>query len=211
MTAFSLTYNSLFNEVLSFTERTDTAFQNEIPNFIAYAEKQIAAEFKSLWNLQVANTTITALTTPGYAFYSFPARTRKVVSVSINGAPIYERTADYCKMISAELTAQQPLFWGYFDYNNYIIAPNPDQAYPLQLIYQEQVQPLSSDNQENLITREMPQLMLYGTLVQASLWQKNTDTLQYWTSMYSRSVEALKAEEQNRLIDRNTSAQGASA
>lgn len=198
--AQTLTYSSLLADVVSYLERTDALFVNEIPRFILYAEKEIAAELKTLWEQQVVNTPLLA-NTPSF---NFPARLRRVVSLTINGEPLYERSAEYNLLMNQELPPQQPLYWGYYDYNNCIVSPLPDVRYTLQLIYQEQVQALSPENQENLLTREFPQLLFYGTMYQAALWEKNPNRQQQWQAMYAQALQAAKQEDAQRVVDRNT-------
>lgn len=198
-----LTYTTLVSDVIAFMERTDTAFIDEVPRFILYAEKEIAAEFKTLWELKVENTMLTL----NQIYFTLPARTRKVVSLSVNGAPLYERSADLVKLYNSAdgLNSGIPQYWSYYDYNNLLVAPVPDASYPIELIYHEQVQPLSEDNQQNLLSREAPQLLLYATMYQASLWAKNPTQMQYWQGFYTQASNALKQEDVSRVIDRNTS------
>lgn len=198
--AAGLTYDTLVSDVIAYLERNDDAFVNEIPRFVLYAEKQIAAEFKTLWETAVVNTNIKAQ----IPFMALPARTRRVLSVSINGVSLFERSAEYVLMINNEFSAGRPQYWAWYDMNNLLFGPEPNAQYMLQLIYQEQVQPLSQSNQDNLITRDMPQLLLYATMYQAALWEKNPSRQQQWQGMYQQALQALKTEDGARAIDRNT-------
>lgn len=93
--------------------------------------------------------------------------------------------------------------YGDYDYDHWALAPIPDQAYPLQIIYYSRIQPLDAENQENLLTREAPQALLYGTLLQAQGFLKNIEKLPVWKSFYTDAIAALKGEDQKRMIDRN--------
>jgi hypothetical protein len=66
------------------------------------------------------------------------------------------------------------------------------------------VQPLDETNQQNLITAVAPQAILFGTLLQAQGYLKSPDKLQLWKGMYDNAMQALKAENASRNIDRNT-------
>jgi hypothetical protein len=99
------------------------------------------------------------------------------------------------------------LYYGDYDYDHWALAPIPNSAYPLQIIYYSRIQPLDITNQENLLTREAPQALLYGTLLQAQGFIKNTDKLAMWKQYYDEAINALKGEDQKRMIDRNATRQ----
>jgi hypothetical protein len=73
------------------------------------------------------------------------------------------------------------------------------------LIYYGLVQPLSEANQENLLTREIPQALLFGTLLQAQGYLKAIDKLPVWKQYYAEAIAAIKGEDKIRNVDRNTS------
>jgi hypothetical protein len=77
----------------------------------------------------------------------------------------------------------------------------------VEIIYYSEIQPLDSSNQQNLFTRECPQAMLFGTLLQAQGYLKALDKLPVWKSYYTDSIGALKKEDNSRRIDRNTTVQ----
>ena len=199
------TYDSLVADVINYSERDDAQFIAQIPSLIYLAEQEIAAQVKTLLQLTVVNTTLI----PGSqgAVLQKPARWRKTVSMSVNGEPIMKRSQDYVRQFQYEVPQGQPLYYADYDYNNWSLAPVPDQAYPVQITYYSLIQPLSQDNQENLITREAPQALLYGTLLQAQGYLKSLDKIAVWKSYYDTSMAALKAENNSRNIDRNTTIQ----
>jgi hypothetical protein len=72
------------------------------------------------------------------------------------------------------------------------------------VLYYERIQPLDSNNQTNWFTMYAPQALLYGTLLQAMPFLKNDARVQLWQTMYSQYMAALKAEDLQRLGDRQT-------
>lgn len=203
MSAYVMTYDSLVQDVIRYSERNDTAFVEQIPRLIAMAEQEIAAQVKTLWELVVVNTTI--VSGPSGAVLTKPARWRKTVSIKIDGEPVLKRSQDYVAQYQAESNQGKPKYYADYDYSHWAFAPEPDQPYTLEIIYYNRVQPLDSTNQENLITREAPQAILFGTLLQAQGYLKSPDKLQIWKQMYDNAMGALKAENNSRNIDRNTS------
>ena len=200
MTAETMTYDSLVQDVIRYSERNDIAFVNQIPRLIMMTEQAIASEIKTLMQLSVVNTTLE----PDNPVLEKPARWRKTTSMKINGAPVMTRSMDYITMYQSESDPGQPMYYGDYDYDHWALAPIPDQAYPLQIIYYSRIQPLDATNQENLLTREAPQALLYGTLLQAQGYLKSLDKIPVWKGYYTDAIAALKGEDQKRMIDRNT-------
>jgi len=201
--AYQQTYDNLVQDVINYMERTDADFVAQIPSLIGLAEAAIAAELKSFLQLTVVETTLADAQT----ILQKPARWRKTVSMKINGEPLLLRSQDYVAQYLAESTEAQPLYYSEYDYNNWLIAPIPDQSYPVEIIYYSLIQPLDSSNQQNLFTRECPQAMLFGTLLQAQGYLKALDKLPVWKQYYTESLEALKKEDNARRVDRNTTVQ----
>jgi hypothetical protein len=201
MAAYVMTYDNLVADIIKYSERDDTGFVDQIPMLIGLAEQSIAAEMKTLWELNVVTTTLI----PTQGTLSKPARWRKTVSMKINGEPVTHRSQDYVAQVQAEYANAQPLYYGDYDYDHWALGPKPDAAYSVEIIYYSRIQPLDSSNQENLITREAPQALLFGTLLQTQGFLKSPDKLQLWQSLYDKAMAALKAENASRNVDRNTS------
>jgi len=201
--AYVQTYDNLVADVISYMERDDVGFVTQIPSLIGLAESAIAAELKTYLQLTVVETTLRA----NQEVLAKPARWRKTISMKTNGKPMLMRSQDYIAMYQSESDAGVPLYYAEYDYNNWAFAPKPDQDYPVEIIYYSEIQPLDSQNQQNLFTREAPQAMLFGTLLQAQGYLKALDKLPVWKQYYTDCIAALKKEDDARRIDRNVSVQ----
>lgn len=199
MAAEAMTYDSLVEDVITYSERDDASFVNQIPRLIMLTEQSIAAQIKTLMQLNVVNTTLIV----NDPVIQKPARWRKTVSMKINGQPVLNRSMDYVTQFQTESDNAQPLYYGDYDYDHWAVAPIPDDDYSLQIIYYSRIQPLDITNQENLLTREAPQALLFGTLLQAQGFIKNADKLAMWKGYYDEAIAALKGEDQKRMVDRN--------
>ena len=201
--AYVMNYDNLVADVITYMERDDPGFIAQIPSLIGLAEAAIAAELKTLLQLTVVETTLAE----NQVILQKPARWRKTVSLKVNGAPIVMRSQDYVAMYQSESTPGTPKFYAEYDYNNWAIAPAPSAAASVEIIYYSEIQRLDSTNQTNLFTRECPQAMLFGTLLQAQGYLKALDKLPVWKSYYTDALTALKKEDNSRKIDRNTTVQ----
>jgi len=201
--AYQMTYDNLIQDVINYMERNDDQFVAQIPSLIGLAESAIAAELKTYLQMTVVETTILQ----NQVILSKPARWRKTVSMKTNGKPMLLRSQDYIAQYQSESIPSVPLYYADYDYNNWAFAPAPDKNYPVEIIYYSEIQPLDESNQQNLFTREAPQAMLFGTLLQAQGYLKALDKLPVWKSYYTDCLAALKKEDNSRRVDRNVSVQ----
>ena len=95
--AVSMTYNSLFDDISTYLERTDTATLDKITTFIRLAEQIIASEIKFLGNLTVNESSMVS----GNPVITKPARWRKTVSmnVTVDGVrqPVFLRPYEFMR------------------------------------------------------------------------------------------------------------------
>jgi hypothetical protein len=203
MAAQVMTYDSLVQDVIRYMERNDESFVEQIPRLIMLAEQEIATQVKTLWQLSVVETTL-LVGSQGQVLEK-PARWRKTVSMKVNGQPIQHRSQDYVAQFGTESNPGVPQYYADYDYNHWLFAPVPNLPYSIEIVYFERVQPLELSNQQNLITREAPQALLFGTLLQAQGYLKNDNKLAVWKQYYDTSMAALKNENNSRNVDRNTS------
>lgn len=201
--AYQMTYDNLIQDVINYMERNDDQFVAQIPSLIGLAESAIAAELKTYLQMTVVETTILK----NQVILAKPARWRKTISMKTNGKPMLMRSQDYIAQYQSESDPGVPLYYAEYDYNNWAFAPAPDAKYPVEIIYYSEIQPLDQSNQQNLFTREAPQAMLFGTLLQAQGYLKALDKLPVWKQYYTDCIEALKKEDNTRRVDRNVSVQ----
>lgn len=206
--SFVLTYDSLTSLVLQYLERQDTAVVNFIPTAITLAEFEIAQVIKTLGQLEVVDSTMNA----SNAVIAKPSRWRKTVSMTIvtssGKQPIYLRKLEYLNNYWPNVASTgTPLYYADYDYDNWFVAPTPDQAYAFEALCYTRLQPLASDNQTNWLTQNAPNAMLFGTLKQTAPFLKDDARLQVWEQLFQEAISALKTEDQLRLVDRQTVAQ----
>ena len=202
-TAAVMTYDSLVADISSYLERTDQATLEKIPTFIMLAEQVIAAEIKFLGNLTpMASTMVT-----NQAVIDKPARWHKTVSmnVTVGGVrqPVFLRKYEYLREYWPDPTdTGAPRYYADYDYTHWLVAPTPDDDYSFEVLYYERIQPLDSSNQTNWFTIYAPQALLYGTLLQAMPFLKNDERIPMWQAQYDKIMQVLKAEDIQRMGDR---------
>lgn len=198
-----MTYTSLYDDIASYLERSDTATLEKIPTFIMLAEQIIAAEIKFLGNLTVNESTMVA----GNAVIEKPARWHKTVSMNVvvdgEKKPVFLRKYEYLREYWPDPTQTGvPDYYADYDYTHWLIAPTPASNYSFEVLYYQRLQPLDETNQTNWFTEYAPQALLYGSLLQAMPFLKNDDRIPMWQAQYQQIMQILKAEDVQRMGDR---------
>jgi hypothetical protein len=210
--ASTMTFETLQQDVRRYLERgatmaSDAVVYEQIPRLINLAERRIARELK----LQGFIVAVTDTLTPGQSVYAKPDRWRDTVSINIgtgtgnaNRTFLLTRAYEYLRSYWPDESATgTPLFYADYDYTHWLVAPTPDQAYPFEVLYYE-LPPLLDDTvQTNWLTEYAPQLLLYGTLLEATPFLKNDERIPIWQQMYDRSAQALNGEDLSKILDRS--------
>ena len=210
--ATTTTFTTLKEDVQRYLERgstmgTDPIIVEQLPRLINLAERRIVRELKVQLFINVVTGTLSA----GQSVYAKPDRWRDTVSVNIGtGAgnttrkQIYSRAYEYVRQYwPDESVTGEPIFYADYDYSHWVFAPTPDADYPFEILYYELPALLDESNQTNWITEYAPQLLLYGTLLEATPFLKNDERIPVWQSMYDRAAAMLNGEDLAKVLDRN--------
>lgn len=210
--ATAMTFTTLKQDVQRYLERGNTLASDpivfeQIPRLINLAERRIARELKIEGFINVVTGTLSA----GQSVYPKPDRWRDTVSISIgtgatldNRKVLFARVYEYLRSYWPNaLETDTPLFYSDYDYSHWLLAPTPDAEYPFEILYYELPPLLDEVVQTNWITEYAPQLLLYGTLVEATPFLKNDERIPVWQSMYDRAAAMLNGEDLAKILDRS--------
>ncbi len=202
----SMTYNSLIAEVTSYLNRNDAATINEIPNFISQAQQDICRVCKTIGFERYVEDSFF----PDNPVMTKPGRWRRTITFNcgMGGTnnvrnQLFNRTYEYVRNFWPDSTQTGlPLYYADYGYNNWIICPTPDQAYPFELAYLELPEPLSVSVQTNWLTNFAPDVLLFGTLLQAIPFLGNDERIPEWKNFYKEGIASLNGQDEQRYLDR---------
>lgn len=197
--AESLTYTSLVSDVQTYAERSDDPFITQIPRFIMMCENRLASEVRGLGLQKYVTGTL-----PLSGVIPKPARWRETISFNITVSSqrifLQERTYDYCRAFCPDSTVTgTPRYYADYEYEHYLLVPAPPSAYAFELAYYERPEPLSATNEENWLTQYAPQLLLYGTLLEAQPFLKRPERIQEFQALYDRALQGIAQESTRRI------------
>lgn len=201
MTAPAMTYDSLITDLQSYAERDDTNFVSQLPRFIMMAENRLATKVRGLGFLKLVSSTFEI----GNAIVPKPQRWRETGSFWYQGAsgPVFLklRPYEYVRTYSGDAGAAEPVYYSDYGYEHYFLAGTPTVARNFELLYFERPEPLSELNQVNWTTQYAPQLILFGTLMEAQVWLKMADRAAEFKGLFDEAVAAVAGEAERRISD----------
>ena len=202
------TYASLTQEIIDYMDRTDTTTLDNIPNFISQTEQRLVRELEIVG----IETNVVGNMIAGTAVYPKPGRWRRTLSINYGTSTdsntrvtMFNRSYDTLRAYWPNDTLQDPpLYYADYNYSFFLFAPTPDQNYPYELNYLGLPEQLSINNQTNWFTDYVPDLMLYGSLLEAMLFLKNDERIPVLESYLQRGIISAKNQNYNRLVTRTS-------
>lgn len=200
----NVNYSTLLELIPSYSERRDTAFLDKIPTFIMLAENRLATDMKQQGFQTVVNGNL-----PMDTSMAKPQWWRETISFkyTLDGVvqPLTLRSLEYCQNYWPA-TAQKapPRFYADYNINNFYLAGTPDFQYEFELVYFARLEPLDVTHQDNWMTLNAPQALLFACLLESALWRKNDADVAKWTGQYQGAAGGKVTEDKERVVDRNT-------
>ena len=205
-----MTYQSLIQDLQRYCERAgatyDQTVYEQLPRIINVAERRMARELK----IQGFINAVTGVMTTNMRAYAKPDRWRSTVSMSI-GTGVGNNDRVFLRELSYEAagvywtsmnTSSQPRFYADYDYENWLIAPTPDAAYPWEILYWELPPLLDDTTTTNWLTDYAPNALLHGCLVELFGFLRSDNDKQKWNLEYDRDMAALLGEDLQKIVDR---------
>ncbi|WP_298255845.1 hypothetical protein [Bradyrhizobium sp.] len=188
-------YPSLQTAVTEYLARDqDTTLIARIPSFVQLAEAKFN---RQLFVRQMESRAIAVvnLTSSEPEFIALPSdfqSMRRVRLSSVTGKPALEFRSglqmDEFRFRSADVVAQ-PYYFTVFG-NEIELAPTPDQAYTIEMVYRANIPPLATNTTNWLLTLA-PDLYLYGALLESAPYIKEDARIQTWGLGFTSAMNDL--------------------
>jgi len=180
-------YSDMQTTIASYLARTDLTAM--IPDFIRMAELRLRRELRIRQMLKVVTTTATA----GDATVELPSDFLQMRDLHLATNP--SATLEYqspSNLFRNARTTESGLPKMYTVLaQEFQLAPVPDSAYTLSMLYYASPVFLSSTVASNAFMAICPDLLLYASLGEAESYLMNDPRLQTWASLYDRGLAAL--------------------
>lgn len=209
--AESLSYDSLVTLILAETNRSDAAFIAIMPQLIMLAQRRIDNNIKTLGqDMYVFGNFLPPQTDSSQGVLAKPVRWRNTLSFAYGSGtnnqvwtPLKLRSYDFCRNYwPNQMLLAPPKYYCDFGFNNILVVPTPDLAYPTQFAYMQAFPPIDEVNQTNWLTDNAPETVFYATLLEAMVYLQNDQRVPLIEAQFKQAVTALGSTDADRLTDR---------
>lgn len=185
-------YSDLKTSVANYLARTDLT--DQIPDFIRLAEYRMRREVRIRQMLKSATT----VTVSGDATVEMPTdflEVRDFVVVGNPTQPLSYVSPSALSRNAISSTTGKPTEYTILA-SEFQLSPVPSSVYTLQVLYYAAPTLLSDENASNVFMANVPDMLLYASLIEAEPYLMNDARLQTWIAMYERaSVSVTKSDE----------------
>mgnify|MGYP006270530725 CR=1 FL=1 len=186
-------YSDLKTTVANYLARSDLT--SVIPDFIRLAEERLRRDIRTRQMLIVATTSTTAADST----VGLPTDFLEMRDIHLNTTPV--TTLRYKAPNSFYETSRVTESGKPLDYTvlglEMQLAPIPDAAYTLQMLYYGKPTLLSDTNSSNIFLANYPDALLYASLAEAEPYLMNDARVQTWAALYDRAVTAITNSDQS--------------
>lgn len=186
------TYATLVQAVKDWTQNDETTFNANIDQFIRNAEERILFSV----DLDVFRKNQTGFTTTGNQYLAAPSDFLSPFSLSVvaNGSKqfLLNKDVEYLQEYNPTGAQGVPKYYSLFDVNNFLLAPTPAAAYPVEIHYY--YKPLSIiQSGTSWLGDNAEEALLYATLFEAYTFMKGeADVLNTYNQRYAEAISRLK-------------------
>jgi len=172
----SFTYSGMKTAIQNYMDSSETTFTNTLDTFIKQAENRI---FNTI-ELNVFRKNVTGTAASGNPYLSSPSDFVAPLSLAVLNSDseytylLLKHPSFMRNYIKTAATTGVPKYYGQFDDDTFILAPTPNAnlTFELHYLYQPASLTAAGDSGTTWISDNTPDLLLYGSLVEASIFLK---------------------------------------
>ena len=194
------TFTELKDAIADWLDRSDLTAR--IPDFIALAEARINRELR----IRPMEVRSTMETTSGQQYFNLPGGYIQMRNIQLNTnptAPLEYITPEMLDRLYGSSATGKPRAYSLIG-DEIQLAPIPDTAYTLEMAFYEKFTALGDGTSgtvtSNWLTINAPDILLYGSLMEAEPFIKNDERIPVWLQAYRDGIDRLqKADANDRL------------
>jgi len=188
-------YSDLQTTIAGYLARSDLTTQ--IPDFIRLAETRLRRDLRIRQMLK----SVTTSTVAADSTVELPSDFLEVRDLVINGSP--PQPLNYASPSAFSRNTRTWESGKPLDYtvlaNDFQLAPVPDAAYTVKLLYFAAPTFLSDSNTSNVFLANTPDVLLYGSLLEAEPYLMNDARVNTWGTMFDRALASItRSDEQGQ-------------
>ena len=188
-------YSDLQTTIAGYLARSDLTTQ--IPDFIRLAETRLRRDLRIRQMLK----SVTTSTVAADSTVELPSDFLEVRDLVISGSP--PQPLNYASPSAFSRNTRTWESGKPLDYtvlaNDFQLAPIPDAVYTVKMLYFAAPTFLSDSNTSNVFLANCPDVLLYGSLLEAEPYLMNDARINTWGTMFDRALASItRSDEQGQ-------------
>ena len=186
------TFTELKDAVADWLDRSDLTAR--IPDFITLAEARLNRDLR-IRPMEVRSTMVT---TSGQRYFNLPGGYLQMRNIQLNTnptTPLEYITPEMLDRLYGSSATGKPRAYTLIG-DEIQLAPIPDSDYTVEMAFYEKFSPLGDGTSgtvtTNWLTTNAPDVLLYGSLLEAEPFIKNDERIALWLNAYSGSIKKLQ-------------------
>ena len=187
------TFTELKAAVADWLDRSDLTAR--IPDFIALAEARVNRDLR----IRAMEVRSTMATTAGKQYFNLPTNYIQMRNIQLNTNPVTPLeyiTPEMMDRLYGSSTTGKPRAYTLIG-DEIQLSPIPDSAYYLEMAFYEKFAPLGDGTGgsvvSNWLTSNAPDVLLYGSLLEAEPFIKNDERIGVWVNAYNSAVTKIQS------------------
>lgn len=199
------TYTQLRVDIVNWTNNESTELAATLDAIIRLAELRIYREL----DLRIFRNSATSTTATAIPYLALPSDCLVVRSLRLSsGVHLLNRDETFLREFwpNPAVTAS-PRYYAPWDEETVLLAPTPDQAYPVTVVYTRQPAGLSAANSSTWLGSNAYDLLLYACLLEAAGYLEGVtaERMEMYQTRYADAAQRVQAQDaRNRGDDFQT-------
>ena len=189
------TYTKLVADIKDFMEDDGSEFSDAVDTFIDLAELKLSRDLA----VPAIRKRQTGTLTSSDPFLTLPTDLVTLEYFQLNNSNVRTslllKSDEFMQEFWPNRTSTgTPKYYAYFDNSTIYVAPTPSANTPVEISYRRRLDALSSSNTSNWLTTDAYDALLYGSLIEAAVYDKNPQMLQLYEKRYQEAVATVNKE-----------------
>ncbi len=185
------TYAELKTAIKTWSKRSD--LDDLIPDFIRLSELRTNRNLR----IREMETRVRTDTVANQEYYGLPSNYLQMRSFKLNTSPLQDLeylTPERMDTVWAGSQVGMPKAYTIVG-DEVRVAPSPDSAYTMEILYWKKPTALSDANATNVMLTANPDALLYGGLIELCSYAENDTGVLKWTQLFNEAINAVQTED----------------
>jgi len=198
------TYAILVQDIKDLTENNSSDFATQADEFIETTEIRLSREIVNCPELFKHQTSTLTISDP---FITKPSDLISMISFQVLSSAAARTGLEYRDVSfineywPTRTSTGTPKYYADWDDDYLIVAPTPDAALTIEMNYRKRFDAISSSSTTSWLTANAYDALLYGSLIEAAIYDKNPQMMQMYEKRYKEALQLINGELALRRTD----------